>query len=350
MSYLYVPGSGDSTSELNSQQAEMLARSVSWRGKLMRQQFWLRAWKKHSWLRRLSGVTSPPSTVVSGAESLISSLRATRVSRSLPLASVLELMTHGTSGPMSHASSESAVQDLFSLRMSPAICPSGSTRSAATFKAWATGLRRVYSARRKSAQAIAESVCSSWPTATSGNATNPNSKRGADTLMGKAMIWPTATTSVQSGSAKYGTESGRHAGTTLTDAIQAWHSPCVADSDGRPRWDRRASPGYTRRIPVPNITAQASDLWMTPTSRDHKDGTDPSDVVETKGLLGRQAPRWTGQEYQSGAGPRRLNPVFTEWLMGWPLGWTDFAPVGTEWYRWRRHMLSELSRLHWQDA
>ena len=327
MSYLYVPGSGESTSELSLQQAEMLARSVTWRGKLMRQQFWSRAWKKHSWLRRLSGVTSPPSTVRSGVESWISSLRATRVSRSLPLASVLGLMTRGTSGPTSQGSSGSAELGLFSSRTSPAICPSGSTQYAETFKAWATELRRVYSARRKSAQAIAESGCSSWPTPTEDNANNvggPARTRGAQNggyqdLTVATQAWPTPTSGCPEGTTPV---DGKRANPRLMDTVQAWHSPCVADSDGRPRWDRRASPGYTRRIPVPNITAQA---------------------------LGLQDQTKIGLESQSSVG-RRLNPTFVEWLMGWPLGWTDFAHVGTEWYRWQRHMLSELSRLHWQDA
>lgn len=31
-------------------------------------------------------------------------------------------------------------------------------------------------------------------------------------------------------------------------------------------------------------------------------------------------------------GKKRLNPAFVEWLMGWPLGWTDFAPVEMESY------------------
>lgn len=362
MSYLYVPGLGDSTSELNSQQAEWLARSVMWRGKPMRQQFWSHAWRKHSWLRRLSGVTSPPSTVRSGVESLISSLRATRVSRSLPLESVLELMTRGTSGPMSHASSGSAELDLFSSRTSPAICPSDSTKSAATFKAWTTGLRRASSARRKSAQAISERDCSSWPTPTEDNANNqggPSRTKGAgnggysDQTV-SARTWPTPRTAIP-GSRKPGTggrvlaeeslkwqtptvtnapytyANGNHDRTTeqLARQAQNWHKPCVADSDGLPRYDKRASPGHTRKIPVPNIGAQAIEMFSR---------------------LGRPDPTQVGQESQNTYGPRRLNPRFVEWLMGWPLGWTDFAPVGTEWYRWQRHMLSELSRLHWQDA
>lgn len=32
-----------------------------------------------------------------------------------------------------------------------------------------------------------------------------------------------------------------------------------------------------------------------------------------------------------------LNPPWIEWVMGWPLGWTDFAPLETARYRlWRQ--------------
>jgi hypothetical protein len=133
-------------------------------------------------------------------------------------------------------------------------------------------------------------------------------------------------------------------------------------------------------------------LWATPTSRDHKDGANPSENVATNSLLGRQAPRsgiagppsspdgrslprlwqtpsdptftkrrqvgqtertelllpaeapammamWqtprTGAHGTPGEGkghggqPKgmRLNPLFVEWLMGLPLGWTGYAPV-----------------------
>ena len=48
----------------------------------------------------------------------------------------------------------------------------------------------------------------------------------------------------------------------------------------------------------------------------------------------------------TGAGSRpKLNLLFVEWLMGWPLGWSAFEPLGTEWSRWWRLMRGELSRL-----
>lgn len=30
---------------------------------------------------------------------------------------------------------------------------------------------------------------------------------------------------------------------------------------------------------------------------------------------------------KQGPGGGTLSPDWTEWLMGWPLGWTDFAPL-----------------------
>lgn len=47
------------------------------------------------------------------------------------------------------------------------------------------------------------------------------------------------------------------------------HSPTASDKDGRPRYDHRASPGYVRAKPVPNLAAQVIDeLLPTPTTDD----------------------------------------------------------------------------------
>ena len=81
-------------------------------------------------------------------------------------------------------------------------------------------------------------------------------------------------------------------------------------------------------------------MWPTPTSRDHKDGTAKScQNVPVNGLLGRAVHMWPTPKAQNcrGNGERhgdggpsldvavggQLNPTWVEWLMGFPLGWTD---------------------------
>jgi hypothetical protein len=317
MSYLFAQGLGESTSELGSQQAETLARSVSWRGKLMRPQFWSRAWKTYPWTRLLSGVTSPPSEVQTGVESWIASLRDTRASRSPSPVDVVGWMTPGTSGPTSHGSSGSQEQlGLFS-KTSPAICPSGSTKSAATFTAWSSRLRRVYSARLKSGRHIAANGCSSWATANAHDGMRPGSDATSTqgrNLKREAEHWPTATT---------------------MDTMDAARKGIVGN--------------HNLSLPV------AAKEWATPVSSD--DGKKVTTASLQPGLIGQQAewsglldPAETGRLSTNRYGRRCLNPRFVEWLMGWPHGWTDFAPAGTERCLFVQRMRSELSRLPWLDA
>ncbi|WP_245412420.1 hypothetical protein [Notoacmeibacter ruber] len=51
----------------------------------------------------------------------------------------------------------------------------------------------------------------------------------------------------------------------------------------------------------------------------------------------------TGARYS--AGDLNFNPNFSDWMMGWPIGWTDPMRPVTEWSVWLRHMRGELSRL-----
>jgi hypothetical protein len=45
---------------------------------------------------------------------------------------------------------------------------------------------------------------------------------------------------------------------------------------------------------------------------------------------------------------RKLNPLFVELLMGLPLGWTDYAPLGMESFRWWLRSHSERLRDVWE--
>ncbi len=92
---------------------------------------------------------------------------------------------------------------------------------------------------------------------------------------------PTAGDAKSSGAAGYSTASGRHTGTTLTDAIVRFPTPTAND-------------------------------WKGPNNSG-------SGTASSNGL----ATRAGGQ----------LNPTWVEWLMGWPLGWTDCEPLETARFR-----------------
>jgi hypothetical protein len=58
-------------------------------------------------------------------------------------------------------------------------------------------------------------------------------------------------------------------------------------------------------------------LWPTPTAHNAKEGGYPSEFSRNTPTLAAQA---------GGS----LNPTWVEWLMGWPLGWTDLKPLVTD--------------------
>lgn len=92
--------------------------------------------------------------------------------------------------------------------------------------------------------------------------------------------------------------------------------------------------------------ANQARLWMTPTARDHKDGSSSLANTPVNGLLGRQVLTMPMGGCDASESRRTLNPLFVEALMGWPTGWTGFGSVATAWSRWLRRMRSELLRLN----
>jgi DNA (cytosine-5)-methyltransferase 1 len=64
-------------------------------------------------------------------------------------------------------------------------------------------------------------------------------------------------------------------------------------------------------------------LWPTPLTRDYKGGRSP-ETLKAKGRTPTNSlpDSVTHQEGQSGP----LNPQWVEWLMGFPIGWTESKP------------------------
>lgn len=237
-------------------------RRLSWRG-----------WTTRPWIARLSGTMSRPSLADRGATRWISSLPAFRVSPGAAPESAEARPTRGGFGPRFFASSPRCVRGSHSSRTARAWTPQECKQLCERL---VTGASPGDSVPRILAPHTDVTGRTSWPTAT-------------------------ATDAKASGAAGYSTESGRHSGTTLTDAAVA---PC-------------------REYP-------------TPTAQDY--GSNKG------GAAGRVGPTRLSlrADLTSGRGGMVLNPQFQAVLMGLPAEWTDCGSEVTEWSLWRSRMLSLL--------
>lgn len=276
MGWLYVPALGDWNSDSNLPWEGDTAVSVTLSGKpSVRPSSW-RGWKNRPWIKLLSGTISRPSMAESGVAKWISSLEDIPVNRSRSQVCAQEQKMDGTFGHTSGVSLEKLNLSLLSLRTSSDTYLWASKKSTTTLKHWGSELRRACSERRKLTLPTEESDCSYWPTATAGDAKGSRAKG-------------------------YSTESGRHSGTTLTDAIKNWPTPCARDYKG----------------------ANSPQHLLASRGRKHMDQL-PNFL-----MLSHQ-----GQQIlklgEHGSETVVLNPQFVEALMGLPTGWTDFEPLGTQ--------------------
>lgn len=346
MTWLYLPSSvlpvveEDSTSALSSL-SEALELSATWRTKSRPARTWSKAFAPGSYLTRLFGPISSPSTRARGVALWTESLAVTRASHSVSQGSASAPTIRATSGHTSPTSFGQLSLDGASSRTSAVICDWDSAKSPRTFEQWATALRRHCGERRKSAPRTAESASSSslWTTPTKGDGdggqTQPSAARrmggGDRSLRVDAAQWPTPTNAMTTGA---GTQ-GRDGGLNLQTSAERWATPTSHERTHTPR-----------RVDHGEQLANQADRWAAPTSRDWKDGAEPSMEVATNSLLGRQALRaMHGPTFLNATGPRRLNPLFVQWLMGWP-ELTCFASMETESSHSRQQPRSESSGRH----
>jgi hypothetical protein len=165
--------------------------------------------------------------------------------------------------------------------------------------------------------------------------------------------------------------------------VSAWPTPTANDwkgsgptlerKDGQMRGDRldyateqlwttlSASDGtrggtITENMSGTSLVQQVNSLWSTPRASDGEKGG-PNQAFGAGGQpLPSQAVSFRPDLMMSTVGeahsrPRRsLNPLFVEWLMGWPpawtlVAWTDSACSETELSRFKQRMRSALLRL-----
>lgn len=94
----------------------------------------------------------------------------------------------------------------------------------------------------------------------------------------------------------------------LRHAVQKWPTPTVCGNYNRKGLSDRSGDGL----------ATAVSRCATPTARDWKSGKASDATMERNS---RPLSEQIGGS---------LNPTWVEWLMGWPLGWTDLKPLATD--------------------
>lgn len=70
-------------------------------------------------------------------------------------------------------------------------------------------------------------------------------------------------------------------------------------------------------------------VWPTPTATAHKGWSKNHNRASTDDRLDYTVEREASESGSIG----RLNPQFVEWLMGWPIGWTELQPLETDRFR-----------------
>lgn len=276
-----VPASEASTSACTSQNPDIELWALSSETVSPRPLSWP-GWKTRPWHKHLSGAISSPSMAAHGATAFILSLPVIRASRSRCQGSARGQMIPGTSGPMLPESSERSTPSGSSSKTSQGICPLACRTSPETFRQWATGLQRASSRRRKLARRTSAIVSSFWATPTFKSSGN----RAA------IQLGPN-TFKFQVDRNQTGSQIG------LKNQVASWTLlRSILDAAG---WQ-----GQTFRCSLPRRVI----LLHGEKHCDH-------------GLT--------------------LNPAFTDWMMGWPSGWTDPLQPVTEWSHWLRRSRGVLS-------
>jgi len=119
-------------------------------------------------------------------------------------------------------------------------------------------------------------------------------------------LWPTPTT--QDNPQIKGKDKR---GTTLGGAVRMWPTPTVACATGG-----QTSRGGNRKNEL--LLAGAATAFPTPKSRDWKGKSQRGNYGNTTDCL------------PNAVHGGQLNPTWVEWLIGWPLGWTDLSALATD--------------------
>jgi hypothetical protein len=129
-------------------------------------------------------------------------------------------------------------------------------------------------------------------------------------------LWPTATTH------DHGTRYAQ-GGMPLGMAVRMWPTPAARDGNNTNTVEHLLEGRHIDQL-ANRVKMVEAGIWTTPTARDFKGPT-----------ITEKHPQGFNKSLANEVGGGSLNPTWVEWLMGWPLGWTDLRPSGTDkFHKW----------------
>ena len=191
--------------------------------------------------------------------------------------------------------------------------------SSLTLPKWGSMRDGVLSERMTSALRTAGKDCGLWPTPTASEHTGPgHAAQGGMNLRTAVAMWPTPTVC-----GNYNRKGlSANSGDGLATSVKTWPTPLATDgSKGGP--NQKGGKGDLR---LASAVHQVSRNWPTPVASMSK-GSSPVALTRKSGA-DRSGDRLDHAVMASDGG--QLNPTWVEWLMGWPLGWTDLKPLATD--------------------
>ena len=169
-----------------------------------------------------------------------------------------------------------------------------------------------------------------------GHLTSGGNRDGELLLPGQAKQWPTPRAGENGNDSGSKQRLAQGANPGLKDMAKTWPTPCSQDGpNGGPSQGEDRLPAKVSHRPTPVQTdglGARNETSTRPLDSRHHSGTTLTGTTLTGTTL-TDAIQPTGAVTKKTAA--RLNPNFVEHLMGWPIGWTDFAPVETASWRFR---------------
>lgn len=306
---------------------------VTLSGKAVPRPFCWRGWKGRSWIRHLFGAGTFVNSMESrGVGSWISSLAATRASRSRLRVEDLARLIHAGFGPTFSALCEKSSRAHVSLRTSQTTFDWASEPSETDWKEKVSALRADCLRRRKLARRTSGSGCSSWPTAKAMSG-GPNSNRdrrancGGPDLQEAAAMWATPNTNPDAPNAGTNRGAGAHRARNTSQCLTEVARSALWPTAGANDYKGTAHEGQRRG----QLDEAAEQKWQTPTAAGHPTRKQVG-AAEREDLLPGQAANWQtprsreeGQYQRDGGVKGMERPTLTGQVQNWA------TPNGNDW-------------------